>query len=76
MLHSHPIACKYPTKEMNQVFFFFFLQKENASGVDKILQEPRFVPRKVRGVTQDTLKSQDFPSQNLPRHLDSAVIPH
>jgi hypothetical protein len=24
MLHSHPIACKYPTKEMNQVFFFFF----------------------------------------------------
>jgi hypothetical protein len=76
MLHLHPIACKYPIKEMNQVFFFFFLQKENASGVDKILQEPRFVPRKVRGVTQDTLKSQDFPSQNLPRHLDSAVRPH
>jgi hypothetical protein len=80
MLHLHPIACKYPTKEMNQVFFFFFffffLKKENASGVDRILQEPRLVPRKVRGVTPDTLKSQDFPSQNLSRHLDSAVGPH
>jgi hypothetical protein len=75
MLHLHPIACKYPTKEMNQVFFFFFLHKENASGVDRILQEPRFVPKIVRGVTPDTLKSQDFPNQNLPRHLDSAVGP-
>jgi hypothetical protein len=74
MLHSHPIACKHPTKETNQVIFFF-LQNENASG-DRILQEPRIVPRKVRGVTPDTLKSQDFPSQNLPRHLDSAVGPH
>jgi hypothetical protein len=53
--------------------FFFFLQNENASGVNRILQEPRFVSKKVRGVTPDTLKSQDFPSQNLPRHLDSAV---
>jgi len=75
MLHLHPRACKHPTKEMNQVFFFLF-QKENASGVDRILQEPSFVPRKVRRVTPDTLKSQDFPSQNLPRHLDSAVRPH
>jgi hypothetical protein len=48
-------------------------RKEKASGVNRILQEPRFVPRKVRGVTPDTLKSQDFPSQNLPRHLDSDV---
>jgi len=50
--------------------------KETASGADRILQEPRFVPRKVRGVTSDTLKSQDFFSQNLPRHLDSVVRPH
>jgi hypothetical protein len=75
MLQSHPIACKHPKKEANQVIFFF-LQNENASGADRILQEPRFVPRKVRGVRPDTLKSQDFPSQNLPRHLDTVVGPH
>jgi hypothetical protein len=76
MVHMGDNSCFRITSYQKYELFFLKKKKENASGVGRILQESRFVPRKVRGVTPDTLKSQDFPSQNLPRHLDSAVGPH